>query len=289
MKIGIGIPNTIPGTEGRLLLDWARKAEAAGFSSLSTIGRVVYPGFEELTTLAAAAGATERIGLLTGILLGPTRDPVLLAKEAASLDQLSGGRFVLGLGVGARPDDFEVTGREMGNRGRRMNQDLELMEAAWRGEPVAGGRKPVTPRPVNGQGVPLLIGGLSERALQRTVRWGIGWMSGGGGPQLAAGSFDKVRAAWRDAGRPGEPELKALQYFALGPRAESGRDYLADYYGEFAERIWPGVPRDPDGIRQSISAFEEIGTTELFFSPTIASLDQVELLAEAAFTSARTA
>jgi alkanesulfonate monooxygenase SsuD/methylene tetrahydromethanopterin reductase-like flavin-dependent oxidoreductase (luciferase family) len=286
MKIGISIPNSIPGTPGRVLVDWARRADSLGFSALSTIGRVAYPNYEELTTLAAAAGATERIGLVTGILLGPTRDPVLLAKEAASLDQLSGGRFVLGVGVGGRGDDFEATGREMSGRGRRFDHDLELMQEAWRGEPVAGSPKPITPRPVNGQGVPLLFGGQADKAIERTVRWGIGWLSGGGGPQWAVGTFDKVRKAWREAGRRGEPELKALQYFALGPNAESGGDYLAHYYGEFASQIWPAVPRDADGIRQAISAFEEIGTTEVLFSPTIASLDQVELLAEAALSSA---
>lgn len=286
MKIGIGIPNSIPGTQGRLLVDWAKKADELGFSGLSTIGRVAYPNYEELVTLAAAAGATERIGLLTGILLEPTRDPVLLAKEAASLDQLSGGRLVLGLAVGMRPDDFEATGRSMSQRGRRFDKDLQLMHDAWRGEAVAGSAKPITPRPVNGEGVPLVFGGQVAQAIERTVRWGIGWMSGGGGPQGAAGGFDSLRAAWREAGRQGEPELKALQYFALGPRAESGGDYLADYYGEFAQRIWPAVPRDVEGIRESVRAFEEIGTTELFFSPTIASLDQVELLAEAALSSA---
>src|SRR4030088_3366200 len=116
MKIGIGIPNSIPGTEGKLLLDWARRAEALGFSSLSTIGRVAYPSFEELTTLAAVAGATERIGLLTGVLLEPTREPVQLAKSAASLDQLSGGRFTLGVSVGGRGDDFEATAMALADR-----------------------------------------------------------------------------------------------------------------------------------------------------------------------------
>ena len=111
-------------------------------------------------------------------------------------------------------------------------------------------------------------------------------MAGGGGPAWAAPTFERVRAAWREAGRQGEPELKALQYFALGPHPESGRDYIVDYYGEFAERIWPSVPLDADGIREAARGFEEIGTTELFFSPTIASVEQVELLAEAALEPA---
>src|SRR5690242_694256 len=106
MKIGIGIGNTIPGIAGNTIVAWAHRAEERGFSTLGTIGRVAYPSYEELVTLAAAAGATQRIGLLTDVLLAPLRDPVLLAKEAASLDQLSGGRFVLGLAVGGREDDF---------------------------------------------------------------------------------------------------------------------------------------------------------------------------------------
>ena len=107
MDIGIGLPNTIPGTEGRTLIDWARRAEERGFSALATIDRIVYPNYDSLIALAAAAAVTERIRLLTNVLLGPTRNPVLLAKEAASVDQISSGRFILGVAVGARPDDFE--------------------------------------------------------------------------------------------------------------------------------------------------------------------------------------
>jgi alkanesulfonate monooxygenase SsuD/methylene tetrahydromethanopterin reductase-like flavin-dependent oxidoreductase (luciferase family) len=281
MKIGIGIPNSIPGTEGKLLLDWARRAEALGFSALSTIGRVVYPSFEELTTLAAAAGATERIGLLTGVLLEPTREPVQLAKSAASLDQLSAGRFILGMAAGGRPDDFEVSGRGFHDRGRRMDADLELMHRAWRGEPVAGSQRPVTPRPVNGERVPIVLGGMSDAALARTVRWGIGWMAGGGGPDRAAPMYERVTAAWREGGREGTPRLLALQYFVLGDDLEAGRRYLTDYYGGFAELMWPGVAKDPEAVRTAARRFQEIGTDELFLSPTIASLEQVELLAKA--------
>jgi alkanesulfonate monooxygenase SsuD/methylene tetrahydromethanopterin reductase-like flavin-dependent oxidoreductase (luciferase family) len=281
MKIGIGIPNSIPGTEGKLLVDWARRADALGFSSLSTIGRVAYPTFEELTTLAAAAGATERIGLRTGILLEPTREPVLLAKSAASLDQLSGGRFTLGVGAGARPDDFEVSGRNFRDRGKRMDADLELMHRAWRGEPVAGSTRPVCPRPVNGERVPVTMGGTSEAAIARTVRWAVGWMSGGGGPDYAAPTYERVRSAWREAGREGSPWFVALHYFALGDDVEAGHRYLADYYGEFSERIWPGVAKDPEALQAVIQRFEEIGTDELILSPTIASLEQTEMLARA--------
>src|SRR5712692_7879468 len=112
MKIGLGLPNSDKSlASGRLLVEIARRADALGFSSLGTIGRVAYPTYEELIVLAAAAAATERIGLTTDILLAATRDPVLLAKQAATLDQVSGGRFVLGIGVGGREDDFVASGK----------------------------------------------------------------------------------------------------------------------------------------------------------------------------------
>ena len=281
MKIGIGIPNSIPGAGGGLLLDWAHRAESLGFVSLATIGRVAYPSAEELVVLAAAAGATERIGLFTNVLLGPTREPALLAKQAATLDQLSGGRFLLGVGVGGRPDDFETTGTGLHDRGRRWDRALDLMHRAWRGEPVDGSPKPISPRPANGDRVPLMMGGGSDAAIRRTVEWGVGWTAGGGGVDLARGMFEKVRAAWERAGKPGRPELRALTYFALGPDADRGGDYLQDYYGELGAQIWPRVPRNLEAVRATRAAFEEIGTDVLTFSPTIASLDQVDLLAEA--------
>lgn len=281
MRLGIGIPNSLPSVTGGLLLGWAKRSEKLGFSSLGTIGRVAYPTYEELVTLAAAAAATERIGLMTDVLLGPTRDPVLLAKEAATLDQISNGRFVLGVGVGGRPDDFEASGTTMHDRGRRWDRALELLHQAWRGEPVAGSPKPICPRPTRAEGVPLMFGGSSDQVVRRVVRWGIGWTAGGAGLQMAASMYAKILAAWAESGRPGKPEFRALTYFALGSRAEQGREYLVDYYGPLAERIWPNIPRDPNGLRETVASFEAAGTDELLFMPAVASLDQVEMLAEA--------
>jgi Luciferase-like monooxygenase len=138
MEIGIGLPNTVLGVPGRLMVDWARRAEEGGFSSLATIDRVAYPSYDSLTALTAAAAVTERIGLLTNVLLEPLYPPVLLAKVTASLDQLSAGRLTLGIGVGSRPDDYELADRSFGDRGRRFDADLELLHQAWAGQPVAG-------------------------------------------------------------------------------------------------------------------------------------------------------
>src|SRR3954469_21316164 len=106
MDIGIGLPNTVVGVDKRGIVDWARQAEDAGFSTLGTIDRIAYPNYEPLISLAAAAAVTERIRLTTDILLGPVRSTALLAKEAATIDNLSSGRLVLGLAVGGREDDY---------------------------------------------------------------------------------------------------------------------------------------------------------------------------------------
>lgn len=281
MRIGIGLPNSVPGTTGRTMLEWARRAEGRGFSGLATIGRVVYPTFEELIALSAAAAVTERIGLLTNILLAPTRNPVQLAKEAASLDQLSGGRFTLGIAVGSRPDDYEASGLGFRDRGRRLDAAIELMRRAWSGEHVAGSAKPVTPRPIEGM-VPILFGGTSDRAIERTVRWGSGWTAGGSAAEVVGPFAERVRAAWADAGREGRPRIVALSYFALGDEArDRAAGYLEDYYGGFGARIAANVPTSGEALQETVGRFRDAGVDELFLDPTIAELDQVDMLADA--------
>lgn len=280
MQIGIGLPNPIPGTPGELLIEWARRAEAAGFSSLATIDRIVYPSYESLITLAAAAAVTARVGLLTNVLLGPTRNPVLLAKEAASVDQLSGGRLTLGLGVGAREDDFEAAGQDFHTRGKRWDQDLEVIHRAWRGEPMGAG-KPVGPKPVRGDRVPIVIGGMNDRAIERTVQWGIGWTVGGAPPEKGGPFAERVRKAWKDAGREGDPRIVGLTYFALGEgSAEKAAAYLTDYYGQYGSMIAEGMPKTPQELKDTIAKFEGYGFDELMVDPTVADLAQLERAAE---------
>ncbi len=284
MDIGMGLPNPIPGTEGHTLLECARRAEERGFTTLATIDRVAYPSYESLVALAAAGAVTDRIGLMTNVVLGPTRNPVLLAKEAASVDQLSGGRLTLGVGVGTREDDYVAAGQPFQGRGRRWDEALGLMQRAWKGEPVAGSPKPVTPSPVRDAAVPLLIGGSSAQAIERTVQWGVGWTAGGSPPEQVGPIAERVRAAWRASGREGAPRIVALAYFALGDEAEErGGDYIRDYYaylGPYVDAFAQGLPRTPEAVRGVRQAFEDVGVDELIFDPTIADVRQVDLLAD---------
>src|SRR5215212_3613095 len=251
MKIGIGLPGTVPGTEGRLIVDWARRAEQQGFATLGVIDRIVYPNYDTLIVLAAAGAVTERIELMPNVLLGPTRNPVLLAKETASVDQLSGGRLTLGVGVGGREDDFTAAGLNFHDRGRRWDAALEVLHQAWAGEPVAGGDKAIGPRPVRGK-IPLVFGGSSDEALTRTVRWGEGWTAGGGGPAMSAPFIARLRDAWHAAGREGAPRLVGLAYYALGDEAAAqGANYLRNYYGAapWVEGLLQSLLRTPEAVQ----------------------------------------
>jgi alkanesulfonate monooxygenase SsuD/methylene tetrahydromethanopterin reductase-like flavin-dependent oxidoreductase (luciferase family) len=284
MDIGIGLPNPIPGTSGKTLLECARRAEERGFSSLATIDRVAYPSYESLIALAAAAAVTERIGLMTNILLAPTRNPVLLAKEAASVDQISGGRLTLGLGVGGREDDFTASGQSFAGRGRIFEKQLEILHDAWKGSLVAGANNPTTPHPARDSSIPILIGGHVDQAIERAAKWGVGWTAGGAAPDQVAALVEKVLAAWKRAGRSGKPRIVALTYFALGDRADRKDVYIKDYYGflgDFAEQMASYVPATVEALTGVVKLFQDAGVDEVILDPTIAEVDQVDMAADA--------
>jgi alkanesulfonate monooxygenase SsuD/methylene tetrahydromethanopterin reductase-like flavin-dependent oxidoreductase (luciferase family) len=284
VRIGIGLPNPVLDVPGQLLLAWARRAENRGFPTLATIDRIAYPSFDSLTVLTAAAAVTDQVGLLTNILLEPAYNPVPLAKVTASIDQISNGRLTLGLGVGGRPDDYQLTGRSFADRGQRFDADLELLHQAWAGEPVAGSPFPVGPPTVRGR-IPLLIGGRPELAAPRAVRWGAGFTIGGAPPEMAAGMIQGFRAAWEQAGGDGQPRIVALSYFSLGEEhTEESLHNLRTYYGflgAWMEGIAMGAPRTPSAVRERAAAFEELGVDELIFDPSVADLGQVDRLADA--------
>jgi len=281
VDIGIGLPNAVRGVGRDGIVDWARRAEAAGFSSLGTIDRIAYPNYESLIALAAAAAVTERIRLVTDIMIAPLRSSTaLLAKQSATIDHLSGGRLVLGLAPGGREDDYTLSGVDFHRRGRLFDEQLEALPRLWAGEGGLG------PAPASAGGRPgLLVGGNNERAFARAARHADGWTAGGGGPDAFAGAREKVLAAWKAAGRDGAPRTVALFYFALGDDPEgAARASLGDYYsflGEYADMIVQGTVKDADGLRSILAAYEQAGADEVICFPASADPAQVDLLAAA--------
>jgi alkanesulfonate monooxygenase SsuD/methylene tetrahydromethanopterin reductase-like flavin-dependent oxidoreductase (luciferase family) len=285
MDTGIGLPTQIPDVAGKTLVDWAVRAEEAGFSSLGTVGRLVYPNYDDLIALAAAAAVTERIRLTTSVLLAPLHANVtLLAKQAASLDRLSGGRLVLGVGIGGRDDDFTASGLPTAGRGRKLAAQIEEMKRIWGGE-TRGLAGAIGPSPVRAGGPELILGAISEASFRRMAGLVDGWIMGGGTPEMFSRLGAAVDQAWQDAGRPGKPRKLALAYFALGPDVqEEATSTIKSYYawlGEFADQIAAGVAASPETVKGYVAGFEQSGCDELIFFPGSSRLDQVTLLAEA--------
>jgi alkanesulfonate monooxygenase SsuD/methylene tetrahydromethanopterin reductase-like flavin-dependent oxidoreductase (luciferase family) len=279
MDVGVALPNAVPGATGDQMTEWARRAEARGFSTLGTIDRIVYDNYEPLVALAAAAAVTDRIGLATTVLLAPLRtNTALLAKQAHSVNALSAGRLTLGIGLGARDDDYETSGVELRGRGKRLDAMLEEMKEIWAGDEV-GPTIAGAPR--------LVVGGHADAAYDRAARLGDGWIAAGSGPDQAREGAERARAAWREAGREGEPHIMALAYFSLGERAEEDvRDNLMDYYAwlgeDIARMIGDSAAKDAEAVARYVAAYEELGCDELVFCPSSADPQQVDLLADAA-------
>lgn len=280
MKIGIGLPNQVPNVRGDVIPGWARTAEDAGFSSLGSIGRIAFPGVMDTVALAAAAGATSRIGLLPCVLLGPLWPAVLLAKEVASIDAVSGGRLTLGIGLGARPDDFVADARGPKGVGKRFDRDLEIYHQVWRGETPLGMNEPAVP--AGTREVPLLFGGFSPKTYERMAKWGAGYIAASFGPPMAAAGFESARAAWQEAGNAGEPRLVAVAYFGLGDpdAARGGVHKYYEFTGDMADAIAGGVLTTSDAVKEAAKAFADIGSGELIFSPGTDDPDEVKRLAD---------
>jgi alkanesulfonate monooxygenase SsuD/methylene tetrahydromethanopterin reductase-like flavin-dependent oxidoreductase (luciferase family) len=272
MNVGVGLPTTTPGTDGAMVLEWARRADAGPFSSLAVLDRVVYDSLDPFAGLAAAAAVTARVRLATMIAVGPLRATALLAKQAASVHALSGRRLTLGLAIGARIEDYEAAGIDHRGRGGRLSEQLAYLRSGIDEDRVGPAR----------EGIELLVGGASGPAFSRMARYADGYAHGGGPPRAFAGAAARANAAWRDLGRPGRPRLWGQGYFALGD-VERGNAYLRDYYaftGPFAERVVAANLTSARAIKDFLRGYEEAGCDELVLFPTSADAAELDRLAE---------
>ena len=284
MDIGIGLPTAMRGTTLEQTLDCARRAEADGFASVATIDRLVYANHDPLIALSVVAAVTQRVRLVTAVLIAPYRNTAVLAKQAASLDRMSGGRLVLGVGLGGRNDDYDAAGVETRGRGTRLTRQLAELKSIWAGEPRGfAGR--IGPEPARSGGPQLLVGGDSEPALRRMACFADGCVVRAGGPAAFAEQRPRIDAAWQRARRDGRARAIGLAVYGLGPVAqEEGRRFLLDYYayaGAHAERIAASMLVTVDAVRAAAAGFESAGCDELLLFSASRDPGQVDLLAEA--------
>ncbi len=283
MKIGVSMPATVPGSTAASLLEWARRADAGPFSTLSVIDRLTFQSYEALVMLSAAAAVTKRIRLMTSVLVAPLRDAGLFAKQAATLDQVSGGRLSLGFGVGRREADYRLVSASYHDRGKRFDGQLALMRKIWAGEEVDGVGA-IGPKPTQPGGPEVLIGGSSNAVPRRVAEWGDGYIYGSGADSAAARKvYTAVEAAWKEVGRQGKPRFVAGIYCGIGGDAgERATAYVHSYYGHspVAEAMAKAVHTTPERIKDSMKAFADVGLDELLLWPCVPEIEMFDRLAE---------
>lgn len=287
MTVGIGLPVSDPA----VLLEWARRVERGPFDTIAILDRLVYDNPEPMIGLAAIAAVTTRIRLQTEVVLAPLRETALLAKQSATLDRISNGRFTLGVGVGGRADDYLAAGADIHTRGKRLDTQLHRMRSLWAGEPFSDDVGPIGPGPARDGGPEVLIGGFAPAALARVARWADGFLGAGLPPAYMDAKFRAVERAWAEAGRAGEPRLVAQVNVALGPDAvvaEAERE-LRRYYAftDYVDGIASGMLRGAEAVRRAITAYTDLGAHEVILYCWSADPDQVDRLADIVTATAR--
>jgi len=301
MNVGLGLPIGDPAA----LLTWARRADAGPFRTLGLLDRLVYHNPEPLVALAAVAGATSRIRVQTEVLLAPLRDAGLLAKQSATLDRMSGGRFTLGIGLGGRADDYAAAGVDMRTRGRRLDSQMATMRRIWTGampgaDPTPGagptpgggpmpggdGLDAIGPAPHRPGGPEVLFGAFAPAAARRVASFGDGLLAAAP-PRYTATLFQHVERDWQAAGRPGRPRLVAQVNVALGPdhTVTRARQEIVNYYGflgsgspdEMADRMLT----TPQRVREAVATFADLGADEVMLYCWATDADQVDRIADA--------
>jgi alkanesulfonate monooxygenase SsuD/methylene tetrahydromethanopterin reductase-like flavin-dependent oxidoreductase (luciferase family) len=280
MRIGIGLPAAVPGAAGSVAR-WGTEAERLGFQSVSVIDRLVYDNLDPLVALGAAAARTERIELMTTVLnVGYRRNAVVLGKQLASVDQLSGGRLTAGLALGGWPEDYAASEAPLTGRGALFDATLATLRRVWAGELVgASGPMPALP-----EGRPrLLLGGLVPGSYTRVAKAADGWVAPSMGIETLSQGIEGVRRAWAAANREGSPRIVVERYFCFGAGARRVADhYLEHYYGpEYAEAAKADTLTTVDHLHDELARLAAAGCDDLLLLPCSGELAQVGLLARA--------
>jgi alkanesulfonate monooxygenase SsuD/methylene tetrahydromethanopterin reductase-like flavin-dependent oxidoreductase (luciferase family) len=286
MRIALGLPSRVASASRELMLEWVTRADRGPFSSVVVTDRVVSQALEPLSVLAMAAGATQRIRLMTSVVIGPTRETTLFARQAATIDVLSGGRLTIGIGIGVRANDYLATGFDFHRRGRRVEEQLPILRRLWAGEPLSNEIGPIGPQS-RARGSELLIGGYVLAIVRRIAQWGDGYMAPGGGePESMLKKWQQIERAWREARREGKPRWVGASYFALGPNAvEHATRYINANYGynpDLAARRLRTLPASRLAVEDAIKRQADMGVDELILRPCAEDLEQMDLLAEIA-------
>lgn len=288
MKIGICLPYMKRDFDRETILAWIRRIEEAGFSSITCGERITGYTYEFRMLLAAAAAVTERVRIVPSLYVMPMHNAVWAAKEIATLDQLSGGRVTLTVGVGGRENDYRAVNASFKNRHARMDEQIKQMRRIWAGEVPFDGADEVGPDPVQKGGPPILAGAMGPKAITRASRWadGLYSFSMNGEKEEISRMLTMADDAWELSQRDQPPTRVCGFWYSLADDAESRlKNYVFDYMKNLGTDVATSIAdtmtrHTPNSIMESVQAMEALNCEELMLVPATADLTELDRLVD---------
>jgi alkanesulfonate monooxygenase SsuD/methylene tetrahydromethanopterin reductase-like flavin-dependent oxidoreductase (luciferase family) len=292
MKLGVYLPTMMPfGLTGRQAIEWARLADEAGFHVIATFDRPNYDSWDGLATLAGMATVTERVRLSTMTLQLPSRNEVVVAKQAAVIDQLSAGRFELGVSLGSRRDDYEALRTPWEDRARRFRRQVATIRETWSGARGSTDELGVLgPAPIQQPGPPIWIGAYAPAAVERAVELADGYFFGGDKfPPTIAADIERVRGQAQHLAKE-RFVIGSMLYVAIGEE-NAARHEMWRHLGRYYRESLGGEPKDwgaygpVETIAEVVRGYADAGLDVLILAPQINDLAQLEVIAESILPS----
>jgi probable F420-dependent oxidoreductase len=294
LRYGLRIPAVHP-TNVPALRDFVVEAEKLGFDSIWVGDHVFYhvDVVQPLHLLTWVAAQTSRVRLGTGAMLSAYLNPVLLAKAAASIDYLSGGRLTLGMSIGGSEAEYRSIGVPMNQRVGRLLESVAIMRALWRGDDVSYAGKyyeveqgNIKPKPAQAGGVPIYFGAFGEPMFRRIARVADGWVGGSGGIDRFLAGVESIRGFATEQGRdPDSLGFSKLQNVSLDADPARARQlaetHWQEYYGPSFNVEAATIFGTPEQCAEQLSAFEQASAPQVtvVMEPSSLDLRQLELLA----------
>jgi alkanesulfonate monooxygenase SsuD/methylene tetrahydromethanopterin reductase-like flavin-dependent oxidoreductase (luciferase family) len=288
MEIGIALPQMAPGYAPGTTVEWARRVDQGPFSSISAGERVTFSNPEMVASLGACAAVTSRVRVFANLWVLPTHSMAMVAQQVNTLDQLSGGRLAVAVGVGAREDDYRALGSPFTGRHGRLDEQVHELRRLLAGEPAFPGADPVGPPPTRAGGPEILAGALGPKAMRRAAQWadGISGFSLSARAEEIAATNALADQCWREADR-GTPRKVSGTFFAFGvddPLATL-RAFAARYLGFLGDELAEALAADvrcasPEALVETLDGAEAAGCDEFILVPGTVDVRALDAVAE---------
>lgn len=286
--------------DGKALVEYGVTMEQMGFDSLWVWDHILlgvepsFPVFDSLTLLTAIAARTKKIKLSTGVLVLPLRNPVVLAKQLSSLDQLSDGRLLMAFAAGWYRREFDAVGVPFEQRGKIMDENLDILKRFWTEHMVSAKFRHydipagvMYPKPVQKPHPPILIGGYVDRVLKRAAVSGDGWLTYFYRPESFAKSWGKIRDFAKEAGKDPDTLLNASQLpIAIGKSRQAVESKMMEWLTkEWDFASWSESTKDSaimgtvDECVEQLQAHLAVGTQKIIFVPYRYEMEHIEAIA----------